>query len=80
MIRKGGGATLAEGSKVSGMATKLGTSLSVLDFLPPSILLLVVVTAAVLITNFSANVAIANITVPVLAEMVKYCIVFLFLS
>ncbi|XP_004519108.1 protein I'm not dead yet isoform X2 [Ceratitis capitata] len=65
----GGGFALAEGSKVSGMASKIGKALVVLENLPHPLLLLVVILVAVFLTAFSSNVAIANIIIPVLAEM-----------
>ncbi|XP_017107708.2 protein I'm not dead yet isoform X1 [Drosophila bipectinata] len=65
----GGGFALAEGSKVSGMAKLIGSALIGLKVLPNAVLLLVVILVAVFLTAFSSNVAIANIIVPVLAEM-----------
>ncbi|XP_039963386.1 protein I'm not dead yet [Bactrocera neohumeralis] len=65
----GGGFALAEGSKVSGMASMIGNALVVLKSLPHPVLLLVVILVAVFLTAFSSNVAIANIIIPVLAEM-----------
>lgn len=70
----GGGFALAEGSKVSGMATLIGNGLVGLKSLPPAVLLFVVIIVAVFLTAFSSNVAIANIIVPVLAEMVNISI------
>lgn len=67
----GGGFALAEGSKVSGMAKLIGNALIGLKVLPNAVLLLVVILVAVFLTAFSSNVAIANIIVPVLAEMVS---------
>ena len=69
----GGGFALAEGSKKSGMATLIGNALIGLKVLPHAALLFVIIIVAVILTAFSSNVAIANIMVPVLAEMVmKY--------
>lgn len=65
----GGGFALAQGSKESGMATMIGKALIGLKVLPHTVLLLVVILVAVFLTAFSSNVAIANILVPVLAEM-----------
>lgn len=67
----GGGFALAAGSKQSGMATLIGSSLTGLGVLPHSALLLVVILFAVFLTAFSSNVAVANILIPVLNEMVK---------
>ncbi|XP_065359915.1 protein I'm not dead yet [Calliphora vicina] len=65
----GGGFALAEGSKVSGMASMIGSALIGLKALPHAVLLFVIIIVAVVLTAFSSNVAIANIMVPVLAEM-----------
>ncbi|EDS43693.1 I'm not dead yet [Culex quinquefasciatus] len=65
----GGGFALAEAGHVSGMSALLGQSLSGLQSLPPLVLLLVVCLAAQLLTEFTSNVAICNIILPVLAEM-----------
>ncbi|XP_030388398.1 protein I'm not dead yet [Scaptodrosophila lebanonensis] len=65
----GGGFALAEGSKQSGMAELIGEALEGLKSLPHVVLLLIVILVAVFLTAFSSNVAIANIIVPVLAEM-----------
>lgn len=65
----GGGFALAEGGKVSGMSALLGQSLSGLQSLPPVALLFVVCLAAQAFTEFTSNVAICNIIIPVLAEM-----------
>lgn len=47
----------------------LGTALSGLKTLPPLLLLFVVCLTAQILTEFTSNVAIANIMLPVLAEM-----------
>ncbi|XP_061396558.1 protein I'm not dead yet-like [Musca vetustissima] len=65
----GGGFALAEGSKRSDMAKLIGQALVGLKSLPHAVLLLVIILVAVFLTAFSSNVAIANIMVPVLAEM-----------
>ncbi|XP_055610398.1 protein I'm not dead yet-like [Uranotaenia lowii] len=65
----GGGFALAEGGRTSGMSALLGHSLSILEHLPPLVLLLLVCLAAQIFTEFTSNVAIANILLPVLAEM-----------
>lgn len=67
----GGGFALAEGGRVSGMSYILGQSLSSLKTLPPLLLLFVVCLSAQILTEFTSNVAIANILLPVLAEMVS---------
>lgn len=68
----GGGFALAEGGRVSGMSYILGNSLTSLKTLPPLVLLFVVCLTAQILTEFTSNVAIANILLPVLAEMVNY--------
>ncbi|XP_053689379.1 protein I'm not dead yet-like [Sabethes cyaneus] len=65
----GGGFALAEAGHVSGMSALLGQSLSGLQSLPPMALLFVVCLTAQVLTEFTSNVAICNIIVPVLAEM-----------
>ncbi|XP_058830398.1 protein I'm not dead yet [Topomyia yanbarensis] len=65
----GGGFALAEGGRVSGMSALLGQSLSGLKTLPPLVLLFVVCLTASTLTEFTSNVAICNIMLPVLAEM-----------
>lgn len=67
----GGGFALAEGGRVSGMSYILGNSLTSLKTLPPLVLLFVVCLTAQILTEFTSNVAIANILLPVLAEMVS---------
>lgn len=65
----GGGFALAEGGKVSGMSALIGQSLAPLKDLPKLVLILVVCITAQTLTEFTSNVAIANILLPVLAEM-----------
>uniref|UniRef100_A0A336KDB7 CSON008563 protein n=1 Tax=Culicoides sonorensis TaxID=179676 RepID=A0A336KDB7_CULSO len=65
----GGGFALAEGGRVSGMSSLVGASLAPLSKLPSFILLLVVCITGQTLTEFTSNVAIANILLPVLAEM-----------
>ncbi|XP_059611185.1 protein I'm not dead yet-like [Phlebotomus argentipes] len=65
----GGGFALAEGGRESGMTKLIGNSLSGLKSLPPLLLLFVVCFTASCITELTSNVAIANIILPVFAEM-----------
>lgn len=65
----GGGFALAEGGRVSGMSALLGNALAGLKELPTLLLLFVVCLAAQIFTEFTSNVAVANIMLPVLAEM-----------
>ncbi|CAH2052718.1 unnamed protein product, partial [Iphiclides podalirius] len=67
----GGGFALAEGSKATGLSSMAGSSLSSLNGLPPPLVLLVVVLATQFITEFTSNVAIANLILPVLANMAR---------
>lgn len=67
----GGGFALAEGGRVSGMSALLGQSLAGLKTLPPLLLLFVVCLTAQTLTEFTSNVAICNVILPVLAEMVR---------
>ncbi|XP_013184138.2 protein I'm not dead yet [Amyelois transitella] len=65
----GGGFALAEGSKTTGLSDKIGQSLNGLQGLPHWLVLLVVVLVTQFITEFTSNVAIANLILPVLANM-----------
>lgn len=65
----GGGFALAEGGKVSGMSMMIGQSMAPLKKLPKYVLLLVVCIAGKTLSEFTSNVAISNIVLPVLAEM-----------
>ncbi|XP_063979445.1 protein I'm not dead yet isoform X2 [Diachasmimorpha longicaudata] len=65
----GGGFAIASGSTDSGLSTTLGESLSGLKGLNEIVILLIVCTFAEMVTELTANVAVANIILPVLAEM-----------
>lgn len=67
----GGGFALAEGSKATGLSAMIGSSLEGLHGLNESIVLLVVVLVTQFITEFTSNVAIANLILPVLANMAR---------
>ncbi|XP_034828180.1 protein I'm not dead yet [Maniola hyperantus] len=67
----GGGFALAEGSKETKLSSMIGSSLNGLNGLPPSVVLLVVVLVTQFITEFTSNVAIANLILPVLANMAR---------
>ncbi|CAG9558957.1 unnamed protein product [Danaus chrysippus] len=67
----GGGFALAEGSKATGLSSMIGSSLTGLHGLPPAVVLLVVVLVTQFITEFTSNVAIANLILPVLANMAR---------
>lgn len=65
----GGGFALAEGSKASGMSDTIANSLIGLTQLPKLAVLCIACLCASFITDFSSNVAVANVILPVLAEM-----------
>lgn len=65
----GGGFALAEGGKASGMSRMLGTSLQVFQGIPFLGLLFLICVVCQTLTEFTSNVAIANVILPVLAEM-----------
>lgn len=65
----GGGFALAEGSKASGMSEMIAEALSDLEKLPRFWVMLIACLCASFITDFSSNVAVANVILPVLAEM-----------
>ncbi|CAH2093450.1 unnamed protein product [Euphydryas editha] len=67
----GGGFALAEGSKATGLSTIIGSKLAGLHGLSPPLVLLVVVLVTQFITEFTSNVAIANLILPVLANMAR---------
>lgn len=64
-----GGFALAKGGKESGMSALLGSHLSSLKDLPFLLLLFLICLFAQVFTEFASNVAIANVMLPVLAEM-----------
>lgn len=65
----GGGFALAEGGKVSGMSKMLGTSLEAFKHFPFLLLLFLICVVCQTLTEFTSNVAIANVILPVLGEM-----------
>jgi len=65
----GGGFALAEGGKASGMSKMLGASLVGFQELPFLGLLFLICVVCQTLTEFTSNVAIANVILPVLAEM-----------
>lgn len=67
----GGGFALAEGSKESGLSAMIGGSLNGLQGQSPLLVLFVVVVVTQFITEFTSNVAIANLILPVLANMAR---------
>lgn len=67
----GGGFAIAAGSFKSGLSTMLGDSLSQLAYMNTLLLLFLVCLFAGTATELTTNVAVANIILPVLAEMVS---------
>lgn len=70
-VRAGGGFALAEGSKATGLSAMIGAQLTGLHGAPAPVVLLAVVLVTQFITEFTSNVAIANLILPVLANMVS---------
>ncbi|KYQ59712.1 Protein I'm not dead yet [Trachymyrmex zeteki] len=69
MFLLGGGFAISRGSVASGMAKRVGEALVPLRYLPPIVILAVVCFFEGLITEFTSNVGVANITLPVIAQM-----------
>lgn len=67
----GGGFALAEGSKESGMSELIAYHLKGIVQLPKFVVLVIACLIASVLTEFSSNVAVANVLLPVLAEMSK---------
>lgn len=65
----GGGFALAAGGKESGMSTMLGKSLNIFKDLDPILLLFLICLVCQILTEFTSNVAIANVILPVLGNM-----------
>ncbi|CAK9815988.1 Protein I'm not dead yet [Anthophora plagiata] len=69
MFLLGGGFAISKGSVASGLAKKMGEALVPLKSLPPVLILFLVSLFVGTITEFTSNVGIANITLPVVAQM-----------
>lgn len=67
----GGGFAISAGSTSSGLSEMLGQSLSGLQKINVVAILIIVCIFAETVTELTANVAVANIILPVLAEMVS---------
>jgi sodium-dependent dicarboxylate transporter 2/3/5 len=67
----GGGFAIADGLKNSGASAWMGMKLKALESLPNELILFIVVVLLELITNFTSNVAIANMFLPIMAEIVS---------
>lgn len=71
MFLLGGGFAISRGSVASCMARRVGEALVPLRYLPPVLIMAVVCFFCGTITEFTSNVGIANITLPVIAQMVS---------
>ncbi|KZC14611.1 Protein I'm not dead yet, partial [Dufourea novaeangliae] len=69
MFLLGGGFAISKGSIASCLAKRIGNSLVPLRYLPPQLILLFVSLFIGTITEFTSNVGIANITLPIVAQM-----------
>ncbi|XP_025989688.2 protein I'm not dead yet, partial [Solenopsis invicta] len=69
MFLLGGGFAISRGSVASCMAKRVGEALLPLRYLPPILILAVVCLFQGLLTEFTSNVGVANITLPVIAQM-----------
>ena len=67
----GGGFAIAAGSQSSGLSSMLGHALIGLNTMSPIWILFIVCIFAETATELTSNVAVANIILPVLAEMVS---------
>ena len=65
----GGGYAIADSFKQTGLADYLGNALSFISVYPPIIILVIVITLMIFITEINSNTATANIFLPVLATM-----------
>ncbi len=65
----GGGLALAEGFKASGLADWIGHTLTGLQFLPPALLLFIILLVVVALSEVASNIATASIMMPVLQSL-----------
>lgn len=70
MFLLGGGFAISKGSIASGLAHRIGNALLPLRVLPPAIILLLISMFVGTFTELTSNVGIANIALPVIAQMV----------
>lgn len=71
MFLLGGGFAISKGSIASCLAKRIGEAMVPLKHLPPPMILFLVSLFVGTITEFTSNVGIANITLPVIAQMVS---------
>lgn len=69
IILFGGGLALAKGFDLSGLAVWFGEQLKGLGFLPHALILLVVLSSVVLLSEVASNIATASMMMPVLAAL-----------
>ncbi|WP_291787574.1 DASS family sodium-coupled anion symporter [Cecembia sp.] len=65
----GGGLSLAEGFKVTGLAAWIGNQFVFLDFIAFGLFLLIIITAVNFLTEITSNVATASMILPILAAV-----------
>lgn len=65
----GGGLALAEGFKVTGLASWIGTQFAFLDFIAFGLFLLIIIAAVNFLTEITSNVATASMILPILAAV-----------
>lgn len=71
MFLLGGGFAISKGSDYSCLSKRIGESLVPLKDLPPVVILFVICLFIGTITEFTSNIGIANIILPVVAQMVR---------
>ena len=74
----GGGFALADGIKNSGMGDLTAEKLSVIVDLPPVQILIICSLLAMVVTQFTSNAAVANILLPIIANIARVSILSLF--
>ncbi|CAH0397948.1 unnamed protein product [Chilo suppressalis] len=71
MFLLGGGFSLSEGAKISGLNDKIGEQLMFLNKLPNPAVILIIAIIVTFLTNFASNVAVANVMVPLAMQIAK---------
>lgn len=69
LILFGGGLALAKGFDLSGLAAWFGVAMKGLGYLPHAVILLVVLSAVVMLSEVASNIATASMMMPVLAAL-----------
>lgn len=67
----GGGFAMAEGAARSGLSTWIGEQLTYLAVLPPTLIVILIVTFASFLTEVVSNITTANIFLPVVRDLVR---------